>query len=207
VTEAAADRARREFEELVLEHLGSLHGFALTLTRNAADAEDLVQDAVVRAYRFFHRFERGTNVRAWLFRIVRNTFINAYRKRRARPAESRFEAIAGAYEQLIDETRVLRLPNPEEALSDALVLDDVRRGLDDMPEEYRAVVHLCLLEGFSYRETAEALDVPVGTVMSRLHRGRKRLQAALLEHARHRGLAPPEPPAEAEGERPNGDPS
>jgi RNA polymerase sigma-70 factor (ECF subfamily) len=160
----------------------------LRLTRDAADADDLVQEATLRAYRFFDRFERGTNFKAWLFRIVKNTFINLYRKTKARPEDAGFDLIADGYEGLVDETRVARLRNPEEALADAVMVEQVQEGLEAMPEEYRLVVHLCLLEGFSYGETAEALEVPVGTVMSRLHRGRKHLQARLLTQARERGL-------------------
>jgi RNA polymerase sigma-70 factor (ECF subfamily) len=167
-----------------------MQAFALRLSRNPADADDLVQEACLRAYRFFDRFERGTNIKAWLFRILKNTFINSYRKKRAQPHSMDFDDISGTYEQLIDDTRVSRLQNPEEALHDSVMLADVEDGMGEMPAEYRVVVHLCLLEGFTYQESADTLDIPIGTVMSRLHRGRKFLQARLLEHARSRGLVP-----------------
>ncbi len=179
---------RLEYEQLVFEHLGSMQAFALRLARDPADADDLVQEACLRAYRFFDRFERGTNIKAWLFRILKNTFINAYRKKRSQPHSMDFDEIAGTYEQLIDDTRVSRLQNPEEALGNSVMLEDVQAGMGEMPEEYRVVVHLCLIEGFTYQESADTLDIPIGTVMSRLHRGRKFLQVRLLEHARTRGL-------------------
>lgn len=188
MSDALSPARRLEYEELVFEHLGSMQAFALRLSRDPAEADDLVQETCLRAYRFFDRFERGTNVKAWLFRILKNTFINAYRQKRTRPHSVDFDDIAGGYEQLIDDTRVARLQNPEEALGEAVMLKDVEAGLAEMPEEYRLVVHLCLLEGFTYQESADTLDIPVGTVMSRLHRGRKFLQARLVEHARSRGL-------------------
>ena len=188
MSDGPGDDRRTAFEELLFEHLAPAQAFARRLTRDPAEAEDLVQEAALRAYRFFDRFERGTNFKAWLFRIVKNTFVNAYRKRKARPLEADFERLAEGYESLVDETRVTRLRSPEEALGDAVLVDEIQAGLDDLPDEYRGVVHLCLVEGFSYKEAAQVLEVPVGTIMSRLHRGRKALQARLLEQARDRGL-------------------
>jgi RNA polymerase sigma-70 factor (ECF subfamily) len=185
---------RAEFERLIMEHLGSLQAFARRLTRDGNEAEDIVQESCLRAWRFFDKFQQGTNFKAWVFRILKNTFINMYRKKKAQPVQVDFDKVEGTYETLLDDTRVTRLESPEEALEGALVMEDVERGLCEMPEEYRMVVSCCLVEGFTYRETADALDVPIGTVMSRLHRGRRFLQARLLIHARERGLVGPELP-------------
>lgn len=175
---------RREFEEVALPHLPSLFHFALKLTRSAADAEDLVQEAMLRAFRRFDLYEAGTNIKAWLFRIVRNTWINRYRASRARPREVSFED-SGAGDEAAPG---LRPPTPEEAVLDGVVAEDVSRAIDALPEAYRSVVVLVLLEELSYREVAEALSVPIGTVMSRLHRGRRLLQEALRETAERSGI-------------------
>jgi RNA polymerase sigma-70 factor, ECF subfamily len=182
---------RNEFEELAFVHLPALHSFAYRLTRNPKDAEDLVQETFLRAYRFFDKFERGTNMKAWLFRILKNTFINEYRRRRAQPAEVDFDKLEGVYERQLEELSGVRVENPETALDRTLMTEDIEEALGTMPEEYRMVVLLCLVEGFTYQEAADSLEIPVGTVMSRLHRGRKHLQARLLEHARARGFGGP----------------
>lgn len=187
VNEDSQDR-RDEFEELAFEHLSALHAFAQRLTGNPARAEDLVQETYLRAYRFFDRFERGTNAKAWLFRILKNAFINEYRRAKAQPSHVDFDKLEGIHEAVVDDFQAARLENPEEALDRTLLSDEVSEALDDLPEEYRLVVLLCLVQGFTYQETADALEVPIGTVMSRLHRGRKLLQARLLEQARSRGF-------------------
>jgi len=180
---------RGEFEALAFEHLGALHAFARRLTHDAADAEDLVQEALLKAFRAFDGFQRGSNAKAWLFRILKNTFITEWRKKKVRPTTVDFDVVADRHDALLDELQVLRLENPEEALDRAVLAEDVEDGLRDMATEYRLVVVLCLVQGFTYQEAADALEVPIGTVMSRLHRGRKFLQARLLEQARERGLA------------------
>jgi RNA polymerase sigma-70 factor (ECF subfamily) len=180
---------REEFESLAFEHLGALHAFARRLTHDPTEAEDLVQEAILKAYRAFDSFQRGSNGKAWLFRILKNSFINDWRKRKVRPATVDFDAVADRHEDLLDELQVLRLENPEEALDRAILAGDVEDGLRDMATEYRLVVLLCLVQGFTYQEAADALEIPIGTVMSRLHRGRKFLQARLLQQARDRGLA------------------
>lgn len=178
---------RVAFEEAALPFLDALYNTALRMTRNAQDAEDLVQETFLKAYRHYEKFEPGTNLKAWLFKIMKNTFINAYRKRQAQPPESDFAEIEGAFEsQVSDEaTRQIRTPE-EEALADVLD-EDVQRALDALPPDYRMVILLADLEGFSYREVAEILEIPVGTVMSRLYRGRKRLEAEMLRYAREHG--------------------
>jgi len=177
------DRTRREFESLSLDHLDALYSAGLRLTKNERDAEDLVQDTFLRAFRFFDKFERGTNMKAWLFKILTNTFINKYRRR----VKER-TVVEGAAREAGNERFVTREPtessaDPEQYFFDKLLSDDVIRSIDQLPIDFRLVVILADLQEFSYKEIAEILDCPVGTVMSRLYRGRKLLQKNLLEYA------------------------
>ncbi|HYZ12103.1 MAG TPA: sigma-70 family RNA polymerase sigma factor [Actinomycetota bacterium] len=178
---------RARFERDALPLLPNLYGAALRLTRNPQDAEDLVQETFLRAYRGFAGFEEGTNLRAWMYRILMNTFINTYRKRQREPVTVGddeiedwylFDRLGGSGVEASAESEVLeRLPD-----------EDVQRALEALPENFRMAVLLADVEGFSYKEIAEILDIPIGTVMSRLHRGRKALQKALWETVRERGL-------------------
>lgn len=179
---------RARFESLALPHLDALYGLALRLCHNARDAEDLVQDAVLRSYQSFDRFTGDERCKAWLFRVLTNIFINKYRRRvlERRVAESLEQAGDGG---ILSADVLRRGRDPEAALQAGLVGDSVQRALLDLPEDFRMAVLLCDVEEFSYREIAEIMDCPVGTVMSRLHRGRRLLQEAL------RGLR--EEPAEA----------
>ncbi len=181
---------REEFEETALEYLNPLFNLALNLTRNRKDAEDLVQETYLRAYRFFDSYRPGTHIRAWLFRILRNTFINRYRAQKARPDEVDFSKVELAYERIVDEQflRANRPVSPEEALMNGVLDEEIETALARLPEEYRSVVILALVEDLSYKEIAAALSIPLGTVMSRLHRGRKLLQGQLLEYARKKGI-------------------
>ena len=185
-----AQAMRGEFEALALPHLDGLYASALRLTRNARDAEDLVQDAFMRAYRFFHRFERGTNFRAWLYRILTNTFINQYRRgvrERGLSDESERQAVEA---QLFSEGTTDVAQNPEDALLDRLLSHEVLKAIDTLPIDFRMVVVLADLQEFSYKEIADILDVPVGTVMSRLFRGRRLLRRALTDHGAVEESAP-----------------
>jgi len=176
-----SNAARAEFEGLVAPWLDSLYAAALRLTRNERDAEDLVQDAVMRAYRFFDKFERGTNFRAWLFKILTNTFINKYRrsvKERSLGDESERQSVEARFFSA-DATDLAN--NPEDHLLDRVMTGDVLAAIDALPIDFRMVVILADLQEFSYKEIAEILDVPVGTVMSRLFRGRRQLQKALRD--------------------------
>lgn len=178
---------RARFEREALPLLPSLYSAALRLTRNPSDAEDLVQEVYLRAFRGFGRFEEGTNLRAWLYRILMNTFINAYRKRQREPATVQEEDIPDWY--LYDRLGASGVEaSAETEVLDRLPDEDVRRALEALPERFRVAVLLADVEGFSYREIAEILGVPIGTVMSRLHRGRKALQKALWEKVQERGL-------------------
>jgi RNA polymerase sigma-70 factor (ECF subfamily) len=176
-------RQERDFEEAVLAHLDVLYRGALRLTRNRADAEDLVQEAVIRALRGFDQFHIGTNGRAWLFRIMRNLFLNRVRTDRELPREREF------FEAPVDPMHAARLAaaSPEDEFLQTVVHGDVDRALGTLPASYRDVVVLRDIEGFTYREIAEALECPIGTVMSRLSRGRAFLRVALDALARERG--------------------
>jgi RNA polymerase sigma-70 factor, ECF subfamily len=177
------DLTRDEFQELALRHLDPLFAAALRLTKNDRDAEDLVQDTFLRAYRFFEKFERGTNMKAWLFKILTNTFINRYRrsvKERNIVEGSERDAV---HERFVSRDAAEYASNPEQYFFDRLLSDDVLRAVDSLPVDFRMVVILADLQEFSYKEIAEILDVPVGTVMSRLYRGRRLLQKALAGYA------------------------
>lgn len=184
------DRIRSEFEGLALAHVDPLYSAALRLTKNDRDAEDLVQDTFLRAYRFFDKFERGTNIKAWLFKILTNTFINRYRrtvKERSIVEGSERNAV---HERFVSREAAELAANPEQFFFDRLLSDDVLQAVDSLPIDFRLVVILADLQEFSYKEIAEILDVPVGTVMSRLFRGRRLLQKALANYAVEAGVLP-----------------
>ena len=168
-----------------MQHSQSLYSTALRMTRNQADAEDLVQETYLKAYRSYATFEPGTNLRAWLFRILTNTFINKYRAKQRRPQETELGEVEDLY-------LYRRLPtlatSAEEELLDLFPAEEVRQALEELPENYLLPVLLSDVEGFAYKEIAEILDIPMGTVMSRLHRGRKAMQKRLYDFARERGL-------------------
>jgi RNA polymerase sigma-70 factor (ECF subfamily) len=185
-----SDRTRAEFETLLEDQLDALYAAAMRLTRNARDAEDLVQDAVLRAYRFFDRFERGTHFRAWIFRILTNTFINRYRrsvKERTLVDGPERESVT---DQLVSRDAADQAGDPERHFFGRLVSDDVVRAVDALPIDFRMVVILADLQEFSYKEIADILDIPVGTVMSRLFRGRRLLEKSLLDYAAETGHVP-----------------
>ena len=183
----ADDKAR--FTEGTLPLLDSLYASALRMTRNPADAEDLVQETMLRAYRSFDRFEPGTNLKAWLFRIMTNAYINTYRKKQREPKKVSSDEIEDfdLYQELKNHDDQFT-QTPERIVLDALVDSDIIDAIDDLPEQFRLAVVLSDVEGFSYAEMAEIMDVPLGTVMSRLHRGRKALQKRLWDLARDRGI-------------------
>jgi RNA polymerase sigma-70 factor (ECF subfamily) len=183
------------FADQAMEHMPSLYSAALRMTRKPADAEDLVQETYLKAYRGFGSFREGTNLKAWLYRILTNTFINRYRKQQRRPDESSLDDVEDffLYRRLggLEGARSSR--SAEDELLDVLGESEVRQAVESLPEQFRLAVLLADVEGFSYKEIAEILDVPVGTVMSRLHRGRKGLQKRLYDFARQRRLTDAEP--------------
>ena len=179
---------RTEFAGQAMQFAPQLYSSALRMTRNSADAEDLVQETYLRAYRGFGNFAEGTNLRAWLFRILTNTYINRYRAKQRRPQETEL----GEVEDLYLYKRISGIDvasrSAEDTLFDLFTDDEVKAALEDLPESFRLPVLLADVEGFSYKEIAEILEVPIGTVMSRLHRGRKAMQKALIDFASERGL-------------------
>jgi RNA polymerase sigma-70 factor (ECF subfamily) len=183
-----ADQAR--FEELAMEYMPALYSAALRMTRNAADAEDLVQETYLRAYRGFGGFEEGTNLRAWLYRILTNAYINAYRAKQRRPEESDLEDVEDLYlyRRLGALEQAMAGRSAEDELMSWFTDEEVKEALEALPEQFRLAVYLADVEGFSYKEIAEILDIPIGTVMSRLHRGRKAMQKQLYDYAAARGL-------------------
>ena len=167
------------------------------MARNAEDAEDLVQEAYLKAYKYYDKFQEGTNFKAWLFKILKNTFINRYRKQQQQPLHAAFDEIEDAFEsQLQSDPRVSPIPDPEQELLESVLDEHVQQALAELPDDYRMVVLLADLEDFSYKEIADILEIPVGTVMSRLYRGRRMLESAMLHYARsHNYLAEGEDPA------------
>jgi RNA polymerase sigma-70 factor, ECF subfamily len=183
------DATNERFQRDALPLLDSLYGAALRMTRNPADAEDLVQETMLRAYRAFDTFEPGTNLKAWLFRILTNAYINVYRKRRREPQKVSQDEVEefDLYRELKDHDPSFD-ETPETIVLDNLVDSDILEAIEDLPEQFRLAVVLSDIEDFSYAEMAEIMDVPLGTVMSRLHRGRRALRKRLWELARERGI-------------------
>ena len=180
---------QREFEEVALKHTDALLRTALRMTKNESDADDLVQETMLKAYRFFDRFERGSNIKAWLFKIMTNIFINDYRRKSRKPTGVSYDDIDDnfLYHQL--EGSQGKVTDPEESLFTKLLDTDVRAAIDELPEDFRIVVVLAFLEQFSYEEIAEIANIQLGTVKSRLHRARKLLQKSLWQHAVARGFS------------------
>jgi RNA polymerase sigma-70 factor (ECF subfamily) len=177
------------FETEALSFLDALYRTALRMTRSEAEAEDLVQETYIRAFRFRHQFTPGTNLKAWLFRILTNTFINQYRRKAARPDTTELDDVEESilYRHMRDVNPGSASPDPEAELIDNTLSSEVKDALEALPEKFRTTL-LLDVEGFSYKEIAEVLDIPIGTVMSRLHRGRKFLQKRLYDLARDRGI-------------------
>ncbi len=177
------------FETEALAFLDALYRTALRMTRSEAEAEDLVQETYIRAFRFRHQFTPGTNLKAWLFRILTNTFINQYRRKAARPETTELDDVEESilYRHMRDVSPGSSSPDPEAELIDSTLSSEVKEALEALPEKFRTTL-LLDVEGFSYKEIAEMLDIPIGTVMSRLHRGRKFMQKRLYDVARDRGI-------------------
>jgi RNA polymerase sigma-70 factor, ECF subfamily len=175
------------FDSQVMPYLDSLYNTAYRMTRSAEDAEDLVQETYFKAYKYYDKFEEGTNLKAWLFKILKNTFINNYRRKKLEPRSVDFAEIEDSFERIVRRDNNDQTADPESEFFTGVLDDDVRKALESLPYDYRMVVILADLEDFSYKEIADILDCPVGTVMSRLYRGRKLLEKALLKFARQHG--------------------
>jgi RNA polymerase sigma-70 factor (ECF subfamily) len=176
-----------DFEKAAMPFVDSLYNTAYRMTRNAEDAEDLVQETYLKAYKYYDKFKEGTNFKAWLFKILKNTFINSYRKKQLEPVKSDFADIEETFETQVSDEVTNRTKDPEEELLEDVLDEDVQQALENLPDDYRMAVILADLEGFSYKEIAEILEVPLGTVMSRLYRGRKLLEEEMLRYAREHG--------------------
>lgn len=183
-----ADRA--DFADQAMEYMPALYTAAVRMTRNPSDAEDLVQETYLKAYRAFGSFQEGTNVKAWLYKILTNTFINAYRARSRRPEQSDLEDVEDLYlyHRLGGQETAVLGRSAEDMALENFTDAEVKAAVESLPEQFRIAVLLADVEGFSYKEIAEIAEVPVGTVMSRIHRGRKALQKALHEFGMQRGL-------------------
>jgi RNA polymerase sigma-70 factor, ECF subfamily len=190
-----ADQAT--FESVAMEHLPSLYAGALRMTHNPADAEDLVQEAYLKAYRGFGGFEEGTNLKAWLFRILTNTYINQYRSKQRRPEQQELDEVEDLYiyRRMGGLEAATLGRTTEDVVLDSMTDTDVKAAIDALPESFRLPVLMADVEGFHYKEIAEILDIPIGTVMSRLHRGRKALQKSLYAYAVEHRLQPAASPA------------
>ncbi|HEX2984318.1 MAG TPA: sigma-70 family RNA polymerase sigma factor [Ignavibacteriales bacterium] len=179
------DKRYEEFEKEALPHMDALYNFALRLTGDSDDANDLVQETYLKAFRFFDKYERGTNSKAWLFRILKNSYINDYRKQSKEPSKVDYDDIENFYEN-IKSSDVKSSHITQDAFSN-LMGDEISKAIADLPEDFRTVILLSDIEGFTYEEIADFVDVPIGTVRSRLHRARKMLYAKLHKYAKEKG--------------------
>ena len=181
---------REDFTHDAMQHAPQLFSTAMRMTRNRSDAEDLVQETFIKAWRSFTTYQQGSNLRAWLFRIMTNTYINKYNAQQRKPAETELDDVEELflYKRLgaVDQSQLSQ--SAEDQMLSLFTDDEVKKALEELPDQFRIPVLMSDVEGFSYKEIAEILEIPLGTVMSRLHRGRKAMQKMLYEYAKERGL-------------------
>ncbi|MEW6507800.1 MAG: sigma-70 family RNA polymerase sigma factor [Bacteroidota bacterium] len=175
-----------EFEREAIPHMDALYNFALKMTGDEDDADDLVQETYLKAFRFFDKFEKGTNCKAWLFRIMKNSFINDYRKQVKEPNKVDYEDVQNFYENIKSDE--VETKHYEQDVFSNLLDDEISKAITDLPEDFRTAIILSDIEGFTYDEIADFVDIPVGTVRSRLHRARKMLYSQLYNYAKDKGF-------------------
>ncbi len=176
----------QDFEKEAIPHMDSLYNFALKMTGDEDDADDLVQETYLKAFRFFDKFEKGTNCKAWLFRIMKNSYINDYRKQAKEPNKVDYEDVQNFYENIKSDE--VELKHYEQDVFSNLLDDEISKAITGLPEDFRTIIILSDIEGFTYDEIADFVDIPVGTVRSRLHRARKMLYSLLYEYAKNKGF-------------------
>ncbi len=185
MTSGSMAEKQRDFTREALPHMDVLYNFALRMTNNSADADDLVQETYLKAYRFWDKYEKGTNIRAWMFRIMKNSYINRYRRESKEPETVDYDDVKNFYNTIRGDSGDAN--DLQETIFGNLLDDDVASAIAELPEEFRTVLILCDIEGLTYDEIAEFVDIPLGTVRSRLHRARKVLRLRLMDYAKKRG--------------------
>jgi RNA polymerase sigma-70 factor (ECF subfamily) len=184
----SSNKIDKDFIKEAIPHMDTLYNFALKMTRNPDDAKDLLQETYLKAYRFFDKFETGTNCKAWLFRIMKNSYINIYRKNNREPDKVDYGEIEEFYETIKSEKAAAN--DLESEIFDNVLDDEVMTAVQSLPDDFRTVILLCDIEGLTYEEIAEFVDCPIGTVRSRLHRARKMLAVKLSDYAKRKGYQP-----------------